>query len=68
MIFSGGPGASCWRQERPESPGLALMMSGVSNSFSVEIHDTVAVLGAETWLVPRRKPRTVYGSVTLSPH
>ena len=31
--------------------GLALMMSGVANSFSVEVRNTVAAVGAETWLV-----------------
>lgn len=36
--------------------GLALMMSGVSNSFSVEIHDTVAALGAQSWLVSSGSP------------
>src|SRR5579871_281291 len=37
-------------------PGLALMVSGVSNSFSVEIGDTVTALGARSWLVPAGSP------------
>ena len=36
--------------------GLALMMSGVANSFSVEVHDTVSALGARWWLVPTGSP------------
>jgi putative ABC transport system permease protein len=35
---------------------LALMMSGISNSFSVEVHDTIAALGAQTWLVRAGSP------------
>jgi len=31
-------------------------MSGVSNSFSVEIHDTVSALGAQSWLVSAGSP------------
>jgi putative ABC transport system permease protein len=36
--------------------GVALMMSGIANSFSVEVRDTVAALGAQTWLVPDGSP------------
>jgi putative ABC transport system permease protein len=36
--------------------GVALMMSGIANSFSVEVRNTVAALGAETWMVPRGSP------------
>ncbi len=36
--------------------GLALMGSGIANSFSVEVRDTVSALGAQTWLVPRGSP------------
>jgi putative ABC transport system permease protein len=36
--------------------GVALMMSGISNSFSVEVRDTVAALGAQSWLVPAGSP------------
>jgi putative ABC transport system permease protein len=36
--------------------GVALMMSGIANSFKVEVRDTVASLGAQTWLVPRGSP------------
>ena len=36
--------------------GLALMMSGVANSFSVEIHNTVSVLDARWWFVPAGSP------------
>jgi len=36
--------------------GVALMMSGIANSFSVEVYDTVAALGAHTWLVPMGSP------------
>ncbi len=36
--------------------GLALMVSGIANSFSVEIDDTVGSLGAATWLVPDGSP------------
>jgi putative ABC transport system permease protein len=36
--------------------GLALMVSGISNSFSVEIDNTVAILRARTWLVPAGSP------------
>ena len=32
--------------------GVALMMSGVSNSFSVEITHTLQALGTPTWIVP----------------
>ena len=35
---------------------VALMGSGIANSFRVEIRDTVAALGAQTWLVPRGSP------------
>ena len=35
---------------------LALMMSGISNSFSVEVHNTIAALGAQTWLVRAGSP------------
>ena len=36
--------------------GLALMMSGVANSFAVEIQDTVSALGAPLWFVPTGSP------------
>jgi len=36
--------------------GLALMASGIANSFSVEVRNTVAALGAPTWLVPDGSP------------
>jgi len=36
--------------------GLALMMSGVANSFSVEIRNTVDILDAQTWLVRSGSP------------
>ena len=32
--------------------GLALMISGVANSFNVEVDNTVAALGARAWFVP----------------
>jgi putative ABC transport system permease protein len=32
--------------------GLALMISGVANSFSVEVQNTVGALGARSWFVP----------------
>ena len=32
------------------------MMSGISNSFSVEVSNTVSALGAKTWLVPNAGP------------
>ena len=32
--------------------GLALMMSGVANSFTVEVRDTVNEFGARSWFVP----------------
>lgn len=31
--------------------GVALMMSGVANSFTVEIHNTVSAIGADSWFV-----------------
>jgi putative ABC transport system permease protein len=36
--------------------GLALLMSGVSNSFSVEISNTVNALGSPTWIVRTGSP------------
>jgi putative ABC transport system permease protein len=36
--------------------GLALMMSGVANSFAVEIRNTVNVLDAQSWLVRTGSP------------
>jgi putative ABC transport system permease protein len=36
--------------------GLALLMSGVSNSFSVEISNTVSALGSPTWIVRAGSP------------
>jgi putative ABC transport system permease protein len=36
--------------------GVALMMSGVSNSFSVEITNTLTALGNPTWIVPVGSP------------
>ncbi|MHB1987642.1 MAG: ABC transporter permease [Acidimicrobiales bacterium] len=36
--------------------GVALMMSGIANSFPVEIADTVAALGGPTWLVRTGSP------------
>lgn len=36
--------------------GVALMMSGIANSFSMEVRDTVSALGAQTWLVPSGSP------------
>jgi putative ABC transport system permease protein len=36
--------------------GVALMMSGIANSFSVEVRNTVSSLGAQTWLVPNGSP------------
>jgi putative ABC transport system permease protein len=36
--------------------GVALMMSGVSNSFSVEITNTISALGTPTWIVPAGSP------------
>ncbi|MGA2211057.1 MAG: ABC transporter permease [Acidimicrobiales bacterium] len=36
--------------------GVALMMSGVANSFSVEITNTVNILGASSWLVRAGSP------------
>lgn len=36
--------------------GLALLMSGISNSFSVEIHNTVESLDAQSWLVSAGSP------------
>lgn len=36
--------------------GVALMMSGVSNSFSVEITNTLKALGTPTWIVPDGSP------------
>jgi len=36
--------------------GVALMMSGVSNSFSVEIANTLGALGNPTWIVPAGSP------------
>ncbi len=36
--------------------GLALMMSGVANSFAVEIRDTVSALRAPIWFVPSGSP------------
>jgi putative ABC transport system permease protein len=36
--------------------GVALMMSGVSNSFSVEITNTLGALGDPTWIVPAGSP------------
>jgi putative ABC transport system permease protein len=36
--------------------GVALMMSGVSNSFSVEITNTLGALGHPTWIVPAGSP------------
>lgn len=36
--------------------GVALMMSGVANSFSVEITNTVHILGASSWLVRAGSP------------
>jgi putative ABC transport system permease protein len=36
--------------------GLALMMSGVSNSFAVEVRNTVSAVGASGWLVPSGSP------------
>ena len=36
--------------------GVALMARGIANSFSVEVRDTVAALGAQNWLVPRGSP------------
>lgn len=36
--------------------GVALMMSGVSNSFSVEITNTIGALGTPTWIVPAGSP------------
>src|SRR5271165_3506287 len=36
--------------------GLALMMSGVANSFSVEVRNTVNALGASAWLVRSGSP------------
>jgi putative ABC transport system permease protein len=36
--------------------GVALMMSGVSNSFSVEITNTLGALGDPTWVVPAGSP------------
>jgi putative ABC transport system permease protein len=36
--------------------GVALMMSGVSNSFSVEITNTLGALGNPTWIVPAGSP------------
>jgi putative ABC transport system permease protein len=32
--------------------GLALMISGVANSFNVEVQNTVGALGARSWFVP----------------
>ena len=32
--------------------GLALMISGVANSFNVEVSNTVGALGAHVWFVP----------------
>jgi len=36
--------------------GLALMMSGVANSFTVEVRNTVQELGASVWLVRAGSP------------
>jgi putative ABC transport system permease protein len=36
--------------------GLALMMSGVANSFTVEVRNTVNALGASVWLVRSGSP------------
>jgi putative ABC transport system permease protein len=36
--------------------GVALMMSGVSNGFSVEITNTLNALGTPTWIVPVGSP------------
>jgi putative ABC transport system permease protein len=36
--------------------GVALMMSGVSNSFNVEITNTLGALGSPTWIVPVGSP------------
>ncbi len=36
--------------------GVALLMSGVANSFTVEIRNTVNALGASSWLVPTGSP------------
>ena len=35
---------------------VALMMSGIANSFSVEVRDTVSAVGAQTWLVRSGSP------------
>ena len=35
---------------------VALMMSGIANSFSVEVRDTISALGAQTWLVRSGSP------------
>ena len=46
--------------------GLALMISGVANSFNVEVTNTVGALGARLLVRTNRESRTLYRCCTIS--